>query len=204
MNLKKISYVLFSIVFTLTLIGCGKESSDVFVFEPTTLTVDDEVRKEVYMDESIAISQPTILVSIQGEVVAPGVFMLREGARIYEAINAAGGFTDNADSESINMVYPLSDGMQIVVPAKNTLTETVASVMTGGLTDSEIATKKVNINTADLDELTTITGIGNKRAMDIIAYRNAGGHFDKIEDIMNVNGIKQSTFDKLKDEICVK
>lgn len=173
-----------------------------------------------------------VYVSVLGEVIKPGVYILKEGSRIYEAINLAGGITENADITGINLVSMLEDGMQIVIPAVQTGTagssssgnssasgtNTSGSGTAGGIysgsssgqiytsgtgSTSQTASGKVNINTATLEELMSLTGIGEVRAKAIIDYREVNGNFSSCEDVMKVSGIKESTYAKFADEICV-
>ena len=138
-----------------------------------------------------------IQVHIAGEVKNPGLFKLEDGARINDAVEAAGGFTDNADKDSLNLAKVVEDGEQIVVPAKgggNAETGASSSAQNNG---------KVNINTADLATLQTWSGVGPSTAQKMIDYRNANGKFKTIEDLKKVSGIGEKTFAKFKDKICV-
>lgn len=148
-----------------------------------------------------AAAEGGIYVSVVGEVISPGVYVMPEGARVYELINEAGGATADADTTRLNLVAKLEDGMQIVVPS-------VADAADGtiGAIGTEYGASSaglVNINTAGLSELMTLTGIGKTRAEAIIKYRESSGGFKKPEDLMCVNGIKQGIYDGLKDQICV-
>lgn len=136
------------------------------------------------------------LVHICGEVNAPGVYELPEGSRIFEAVECAGGFTEQAEDTILNLAAPVSDGMQIVVYSKE---EAEAQIKAREEADAGL----VNLNTASLEELMTLKGIGESRAEDIIRYREEHGGFQEIEDIMNVPGIKEAGFQKIKDSIKV-
>lgn len=133
-----------------------------------------------------------IYVYICGSVLKPGVYGLTAGSRICDVINLAGGVSDDADIDVINQAEKISDGQKIYVPSYG---ESVQQ--------SEINNGLININTADIAVLTSLPGIGEARAEAIISYRNSSGGFSKIEDIMNVNGIKEAAFNKIKDYICV-
>ncbi len=138
-------------------------------------------------------------VYVCGYVNKPDVYQCREGARIYEVIELAGGFRDDADKEYLNLVAAVTDGQKIYVPSKD---EGLSA--SGGSSDSGYGVEvKVNINTADENQLMTLPGIGESRAADIIGYRNANGRFERIEDIMKVNGIKNASYEKIKDLIKV-
>ncbi len=133
-------------------------------------------------------------VYVCGQVMQSGVFYFEEGARVYEAIEAAGGITEKGDASAVNQADILSDGQMIYVPEKGE-NASVSGQGTGAL---------ININTADKTALMTLSGIGESRASDIISYRESNGAYTCIEDIMNVPGIKEAAFNKIKDHICVK
>lgn len=159
---------------------------------------------QVEVDNSKAAG---IYVYICGEVANPGVYELSEDSRIYEAVDAAGGFTENAARESINLASKVSDGMQITIYNK----EEAASLPAGGTSagknsgqDQMLGSSSlVNLNTATKEELMTLKGIGESKAEDIIRYREKSGGFKKIEDIMKISGIKEAGFQKIKDSITV-
>ncbi len=136
--------------------------------------------------------EPGYFVHICGEVNQPGVYELPEGSRVFEAVEAAGGFTESAASDSLNLAQKVSDGMKLVVLSENEAEALLEE--SGGL---------VNINTASKEQLMTLTGIGESRAEDIIRFREESGGFEKIEDIMKVPGIKNAGFQKIKDRITV-
>lgn len=138
-------------------------------------------------------------VYVCGYVNKPDVYKCREGARIYEVIELAGGFSDKADREYLNLVEIVEDGQRIYVPSE----EEVLSAQGEGGIGSVLGSEKVNINTAGAEQLMTLPGIGEARAQDIISYRNANGRFEQIEDIMKVGGIKNASYEKIKDLIKV-
>lgn len=144
-------------------------------------------------------------VHICGAVNAPGVYELEEGSRVYQAIEAAGGFLPEADEGYLNLAALISDGMKITVLTREEAASAPAwEGEIGGTGQQEAAAPaKVNINTATQDQLMTLKGIGEARAADIIAYRQEHGPFRQIEDIMQVSGIKEAAFAKIKDDITV-
>lgn len=153
-----------------------------------------------------------ICVHVCGAVKQPGVYELRAGSRVYEAVQAAGGFDKEADRDYVNQAQELADGVKLVIPTleeaeKIRDREPAADVMSFAETESAGQDKgknaKVNINTASEAQLCDIPGIGATRAAAITAYRESHGGFQKPEDIMKVNGIKEGMYEKIKDSICV-
>ncbi len=132
-----------------------------------------------------------ILVYVCGEVSAPDVYRLPEGARAADAVRMAGGFTENASETSVNLAEKLSDGEMIRIPDR----ESGEREKTGD--------GRINLNTAGPETLQTLPGIGESRAEDIIRYRETHGPFQKCEDVMKVPGIKEKAYEKLKDRIAV-
>lgn len=130
-----------------------------------------------------------ILVYLTGEVKDVGIYELDEGARLFELIDMAGGFTKDADKERVNLARYIFDGEQIHIYNKS---------------EGEIEVNpKVSINKGDIKALSTLRGIGEGKAEDIINYRKKHGPFKKLEDIMKVKGIKKALFNKIKDDICL-
>jgi competence protein ComEA len=147
-------------------------------------------------------------VHVCGEVASPGVYQIPEGSRVYEAVQAAGGFTEAADSDYLNLAEPVQDGMKIVIPDRENAgvypagSAAEAGVyMAGSGPNGGSVGKKVNINTADSTALMTLSGIGEARAAAIIQYREEHGKFSSIEEIMQVPGIKEAAFQKIKQNI---
>lgn len=141
-----------------------------------------------------------IMVDIGGEVTNPMVVELEEGSRVEEAIKAAGGVTENADLTDINRAAFLEDGDKILIPSKLAESGEYGS-SSGGESTSSYTDDRVNINTADSTKLQTLNGIGPVTAEKIIEYRTEQGRFKSIEDIKNVSGIGDKTFEKFKDDI---
>ncbi len=142
---------------------------------------------------------------ICGAVQAPGVYELEEGARIFQLIEKAGGLREDADLTSVNQAERVTDGMKVRVYTKEEAASLPQQISeSSAASDAPAQTAKININSADLSQLVQLTGIGEARAADIIAYRTEHGRFLTIEEIMNVSGIKESTFRKIKDQIVVE
>jgi competence protein ComEA len=137
-----------------------------------------------------------LYVHILGAVGSPGVYQFRDGDRVVDAIAAAGGFTPEADQQTVNLARFLSDGEQIVVAVQGAAPppSEPGAVVPGG---------KVNINTASSAELDTLPRVGPAMAERIIAWREANGRFRSVDDLLNVPGIGNKTFDSLKDLVSV-
>lgn len=136
-----------------------------------------------------------IYIHICGAVKKPSVYLFSEEPRLIEVVKKAGGFTKKADKTSINLAEIVSDGARIEIPKKG---KTKKKSERPNIDDG-----KVNLNTASKEELMTLTGIGESKADAIISYRNTSGKFQKIEDIMNISGIKQGVFMQIKEKIAV-
>ena len=148
-----------------------------------------------------------IWVDVSGAVKNPGVYKLENDARIFQAIEAAGGFSEDADLQWLNQAAEISDGEKIFVYTKEE-TQTLKEQGISSEQEKENAEKaeeaKININQASLEELQEIPGIGEARAQAIIAYREETGGFGSIEDIQQVSGIKGKTFEKIEPYITVE
>lgn len=145
-----------------------------------------------------------IFVDVCGQVQHPGVYGLPAGSRVYEAVEMAGGMTEDAASSAVNQAQKLEDAQQVYVPSEEEIsqgTPFVQSQESGAFQNADSG--KVNINTAMKEELMTLTGIGEVKADSIIRYRQEQGSFKKPEDLKNVEGIKDGVYEKVKDQITV-
>ena len=136
-----------------------------------------------------------VTVDVKGAVANPGVYTLKASARVTDAIKAAGGMTEDADAKSVNLAASLSDEEVVYVATKD---ENLSVLGQSGTKDG-----KINLNTATSEELQTISGIGAKRAEDIIAYRESHGGFQSVDDLKNVSGIGDKTLDKIRESLYV-
>lgn len=188
----------------------GKHTSDADIDNGSEAVSDKEMQ------------QAMIYVDVCGAVANPGVFQLAAGSRVFQAIEAAGGYLPEAALTCVNRAGVLTDGQQLYILTQEEMErqgldpaemagasdgQMNGSAGTGqntGMTAQVQQDNRININTADEAQLTTLTGIGATRAQAIIAYREENGPFAAIEDIMNVQGIKEGTFAKIKDEIVVE
>lgn len=170
--------------------------------------------------ESVPPPEPELLcVHVCGAVMQPGVYELPAGCRVYEAVQEAGGFAEDADQDYVNQAQALRDGVKLVIPTKeeaealsaggDNITGASAGIVDESSWDEETAESgqtsdgRININTATEAELCNIPGIGGTRAAAIVAYRESHGSFQKPEDIMKVSGIKEGLYGKIKDSIRV-
>ena len=187
----------------------GKHTSDADIDNGSEAVSDKEMQ------------QAMIYVDVCGAVANPGVFQLAAGSRVFQAIEAAGGYLPEAALTCVNRAGVLTDGQQLYILTQEEMErqgldpaemagasdgQMNGSAGTGqntGMTAQVQQDNRININTADEAQLITLTGIGATRAQAIIAYREENGPFAAIEDIMNVQGIKEGTFAKIKDEIVV-
>jgi len=213
--------------FVISLCGCVKRSQvSTFtqtVEEPSLYSenivesqlIKSDTENEREEDKEEEEKAKIICIHICGAVRKPGVYQLKDGSRVYEAVCAAGGYTPDADEDYVNQALILSDSDKLVIPtveqtSKLTQEDVEAKTDSFGVEGSlaktgkqEEASGKININTASIEQLCTLSGIGEARAKVIINYRTENGPFTTIEDIMNVSGIKQASFDKIKYDICV-
>ena len=143
-------------------------------------------------------SNTDIYVHICGAVINPGVYQVPAGTRVYQALELAGGSSDDAYLSGINLADKLADGQKVYIPSEGEHAEGILSIDSG-----DVQSVMININTASEAELMTLPGIGQSRAKDIINYRVKNGFFESIDDIMKVSGIKEAAFEKIKDLIKV-
>lgn len=234
----KINKIKYRVAVAVTLIatafcGCGADDEEIISLESA---VSSESVERHPGDTEHAASEPvrqeepagdgadgSIKVYVCGAVNDPDVYTLSPDVRLIDAVNAAGGFTDDAGESFLNLASALRDGQKVYIPTKSEIEEALA--LDDGIYGSEvnITTNSpgirqagsednsgigtgglVDINHADRQTLMTLPGIGQSKADKIIAYRDANGGFSSIEDIMLVGGIKEGMFNKIKDSICVR
>lgn len=141
-------------------------------------------------------------VYVCGAVNTPGVYTVPEDARICDAIDAAGGFTEAAAEESVNLAEHIKDEQQIWIPTTQEVKEGTGNLE--NTTDTAaVSDDRVNLNTATKEELMRVPGIGAAKADSILAYRNEHGNFSDVKDIMQITGIKEGIFEKIKDSVTV-
>ncbi|MDP4091268.1 MAG: helix-hairpin-helix domain-containing protein [Bacillota bacterium] len=144
-----------------------------------------------------------VKVEIKGEVQKPGVYNMSFGSRLEDLILKAGGLTDKADRDKLpSLARKLRDEECIIIADKTTPAASIPTVSVTGTT-SPVGSDLININTADENELEKIPGVGPVMAQRIIDYRNKNGDFQAIEDMKNISGVGEKTFEKMKDKITV-
>lgn len=178
----------------IALTGCARSPESYLISDTRTPAVSESTSERIPEPGTETAASGFLYVHVCGEVEHPGVYELPAGSRTYEAIQLAGGLTASAAKEAVNQASLLTDGQQIVVPSYE---EQASAALT------ESGTGLVNLNQASAAELMTLPGIGEAKAADIIAYREAQGGFASIEEIKNVSGIKDALFNKIKDKIVV-
>mgnify|MGYP002533431290 CR=1 FL=1 len=190
-----------------------------FIYNKNQIRSDIDLESEILISNTsenktnVEIQEDLVIIHIIGSVKNPGIVKLKYGSRIEDAIEAAGGLTENADITNVNLAYVLDDGVKIRIPSitdEKNGDEQILEEESGENIIEETnmtlgaSTKEVNINKATETELQSLPGIGASLASRIIEYRNQNGKFSKIEDIKNVNGIGDSKYDNIKDFITVK
>ena len=186
----------------------GKESeNDIVYIEQAKEKVDtDTIKSYDDANETVDSNQELsfIVIDISGEVNSPGVYTLPHGSRILDAIEAAGGLTDNCDINYINRAELLYDEMKIYIPSYDDINNN--TVPSGLFRDSTNKTSDnlININTANSEELQKIPGIGPSTAGKIIDYRNMNGKFSSIEELINISGIGNKTLERMKGYITAR
>lgn len=183
------------LVTALVFISCSKDETgkgvitDTFVAEESSGDSTDTAAGDSGSGNEASEQGQDVYVYVCGEVTNPGVYEINEGSRVFEAVELAGGMTPEAKFGGVNLAGTVSDGDMIVIPGPEE----------AGTDDG-----LVNINSASSEELQTLPGIGEGRAAAIIEYRENVGEFTSPEDIMNVSGIKEASFNRLKDLIKVR
>ena len=196
--------------------GLGLALGGFFLLKPSTQTLvketnlpaevaavskDSSSEKEVKKEEKEeSPEQDLITVDVKGAVKSPGIYDLPVGSRVHDAVQKAGGLTEEADSKSLNLAQKISDEALVYVPTKG---EEASQQTASGTTPSTSKEKKVNLNKASLEELKQVKGLGGKRAQDIIDHREANGKFKSVDELKKVSGIGAKTIEKLKDYVTV-
>ncbi len=185
---KNKTYIIIAIIVALSVAS--------IVFENINSKTKVEINNEVLEKDKY---EKKICVYIAGEVVNPGVYYIDEGSRVNALVDVAGGFTKQADIQDINLAEIVNDSDKIDIPKiANDEDDNSANEV-----EDNSSSDKININTASLDELQSLNGIGEATAKNIVEYRQ-NSRFEKIEDILNVSGIGSSKYELIKEYICIK
>lgn len=194
---KKKMAALCSLVLCILFTACGRDAGEIFLLpeggEPLNAGNGEAVAGAT-AERSGEEAPSAIYVYVCGAVKCPGVVELPEGSRVNDALEAAGGFAEDASRDHVNLAARVADGEKLFFPTCEEAASAAEEKNGDGL---------ININTASTEELCTLPGIGASRAADIIRYREREGGFETCEDIMKVTGIKTSVYDKIKDRIKV-
>ena len=206
--------ILVILIISLCLASCSKGKEDLVDLTAEESTAEISAESTQAPETADPVKTPAeeesslICVYICGAVTDPGVYELLSGARVFEAVEAAGGLTADAAEGAVNQAALLNDGDMITIP---TAEETESAATQGGITPagsaaavSDSSSGKININTAGSEELQKIPGVGPSKAQSIIDYREEHGAFTSPEDLMKITGIKEKTYEKMKDSICVR
>lgn len=182
----------------------GRNKSKVFKDEYMNEIFIEEEKSEDYLEEEtqttsniVSSKEENIVVEIKGEVKNPDVYEVEDGSIIKDLIDKAGGLTESASIDKINRAEKLKDNQLIVIPNKNNINNTEFIIKNNESPEEEV----VNINSADIDDLQKINGIGEVKAKSILDYREKNGGFKSIEELKNVDGIGEKTFEKIRDKI---
>ena len=222
-----IGIVLSMIVYTIAFSGCGRQDN-LKVQSEMDLLLGNEAEGQLSGQNSNSDAEGdlsstdnkngnngfnetvnSIVVHIIGAVTYPGVYELEEGCRVAQAIEVAGGYTEQACGTWLNQARVLSDGEQIYVPTTDEVAkwqsagEVEAPIEESATSDASKKDSKVNINKATVEELMNLPGIGESKAKSIVDYREKNGKFARIEDLMLVPGIKEGVYNQIKDFIHV-
>lgn len=190
---KKILISLLALAFCLS--GCGTAAGPYFARAEEGTQAGGGTEAHGLPEEEE--TEEGCFVYVCGAVKSPGVYQVPAGSRIYEAIRLAGGLREDACAESVNQAEEVLDGQMIQIPSSLDLSAE-GEALAGGESDG-----KVNLNTADETDLMALPGIGASKAKSILSYRQERGKFGSIEEIMNITGIKEGVFSKIKDYITV-
>lgn len=219
MNIK-LHTVILLFCFGISLSSCSSKQYEVellsSVHDASFAELDQSMNELSESSAALTEDEPkqVFYVHICGAVVNPGVYEVDSKSRIFEVLQLAGGFTPDAATDAVNLAMAVMDGSKIQIPTVLELETAIEASGQDWIFSADGAKAKhgsqpseltglVNINTADIDSLMALPGIGKAKAESIISYREEKGKFNTIEDIMNITGIKDAVFSKIKDRICV-
>ena len=186
----------FLITFLMILLTSCNEKKDIefgesYIETAIENTIVSSIEQSTYIEEYINVF-------VSGAVNNPNVYTLKKGSIIKDAVDLAGGFSEEACRDYVNLAKKLEDGEHIMIPTM----EQMSGLSVQHILEESQKSTLVNINTATKEELMSLPGIGERKADSIIEYRNSKS-FSAIEDIMNISGIKEAAFNKIRDKICI-
>ncbi|MBO0482585.1 ComEA family DNA-binding protein [Candidatus Enterococcus courvalinii] len=165
---------------------------------PPSATIDQTILTTETTAEEQSSAVERIYVDIKGSVKYPGVYSVAQSQRVQDLLTKAGGLTEDADTSQLNFAAKLVDQQLIYVPKIGETRSDQSQNQTPTVTES-----KININTADISELQELSGIGAKKAQDIINYREENGHFKSVEELQEISGIGEKTVEKLRNLVTI-
>ena len=186
----------------LWLCGCGTRNN---VYLEENQQEEEQTETTGTEEDTLVQAQEAALmcyIYVCGAVVSPGVYMLPENSRIFEAIASAGGLTEDAAKDAVNQAAFVTDGQMLRIPTVEEAAES-AEALADGTDGSSTEDGRLDINRATVAEFMTLPGIGQSKAESIVAYRESKGTFSSVEDLMKVDGIKEGVFNKIKNSIKV-
>lgn len=210
MNKKKIFvFILILLICPIGLIIKDRLESkeDIYVLTEKEKLKDEDTEEQEIKKEENNITNKEITVYVSGAVNKPGIVTLNDGDRLATAVEKVGGTTKKADLNGINMAIKLQDEMHYIIPKIGEVSKDKSSeVVSDGKfnQDESLKTSQININTATIEELDKLPGVGEATANKIVNHRSESGEFKSIEEIKNVNGIGEKKFEEMKNLICVK
>ena len=205
--LKRIWIILLGLLLSFV---CACSSKEIRIETGESFSEEADVETEAETENKLekVDSKALIYVYVCGHVKTPGVYILSEGDRIYQAIDRAEGVLPESDVTRLNLAELLYDGQKIYVPSCEEMEESGYDAFDDGNSsvisdDRQGSDGLVNLNKASKEQLMTLTGIGESKAEAIIRYRDEQGTFGSVEELMNVPGIKEGTYSKIKDRISI-
>lgn len=191
--------ILITLLVGIYLMVNKKAQVDTTMWEETSLTTTAEVATDATKERA----ETMIYVDIKGAVKVPGIYQLKNQQRIWDALALAGGVSEEADTAQVNYAQKVKDQMIIYVPKKGESVAQSLETLQESAPAQQNQEEKINVNTATEAELQTISGIGAKKAQEIIRFRDEQGPFKTVEELKNVPGIGEKTVERLKDMLTV-
>lgn len=189
-------------VFALFVTGCGETKGKREIYYD-----DKENTEETVNTTEETFEEKNVYIQISGAVKNPGVYEVKSGSRIFEVMDLSGGYTEEAATDVVNLARPVKDEMKIYIPTKKEVEMSNQDYFWENYQmpeeEKENSDGRVNLNTATKEELMSLPGIGESKAEAIIEYREKNGRFGDISDVMNISGIKEAAFEKIKELIVV-